>query len=271
MIRLPGIISLRIAASPSQDIVLTPYEGSVFPKFKQLFEVSLSPPLSFLALDPAEAPTALVLENRSSRAVTSLCYRWIAVDSSGKESAHRVTSDSYMVDVYRPVVEALGRRLITQSKVVDESMIDHIAAGGGFAGVGIGGSRRFYGDSAQLTFQIDFVLFEDGEIAGPDPEHYGLSLQCRKRGAEFVARQIRLARAENHDVAPVLAALVDIPHFGNLHHAQGDRMVQWTQYYARQSLHRIRNESLPGLESWLKHLENRPEIPNYYRHGQERR
>jgi hypothetical protein len=86
-----------------------------------------------------------------------------------------------------------------------------------------------------------------------------------------VAIQIRLAQAENRDVTPVLSALVDIPHFGSLHRSQGDRMVQWTQYYARQYLDRMDSPThqagLDWREATLRHLENRPDLPKFYRRG----
>lgn len=261
-----------IIPSPCDDIVLTPYNESVHPQFRQLFEPPpSSSPLRFLALDPEEAATALVLENRSGKALTAFCYRWIRTDTSGKWRPQTVSSDSYMVDVYRPVLEAGTRRIITQSGGADETIIDRIAAG---RGVVVGGSSRVRGNEAEtveLTFQIDFILFEDGEIAGSDPDRYAVVLHCRKRGAEFVAKQIRLAQAEDRDVTPVLSALVDIPHFGSLHREQGDRLVQWTQYYARECLHRIQHPFDPGInwrEAMLRHLENRPELPKFYRREQ---
>jgi hypothetical protein len=154
-------------------------------------------------------------------------------------------------------------------------MIDHVASGGGFVGGG-GGVRRFPYETAELTFQIDFILFEDGEICGPDPGNYAPSLLFRKRAAEYVAKQIRLAQNENRDVTPVLSALAEIPHLGSLHRAQGDRLVQWTQYYARHCLHSMRSETshdrgVDRLQIWVRHLENLPEVPNFYRRGQENR
>ena len=82
-----------ILPSPVDDVVLVPYEEFAFPKFKQLFEVPPpSSPLRFLALDSNEAPTALVLENRSGKAITALRYRWVMTDASGKLYAHGIAT-----------------------------------------------------------------------------------------------------------------------------------------------------------------------------------
>ena len=263
-----------VLPSPCGDVGLTLYQESGLTKFKQLFEIpSPSSPLSFLAQDPQEASTALILENRSGKAITALRYRWLSTDASGKQRPHTCSSDSYMTDVYQPVLAGGTRMLITRSGGVNESTIDHLLAGRGGIGCGGGGGASIQSreEVVELTFALDFILFEDGEIAGPDPDAYGLQLQCRKRGAEFVASQIRLAEAEGRDVTPVLSALVDIPHFGNLHHAQGDRLVQWTQYYARDYLNHVRRNPSTGInwaKAMLRHLENRPDIPKFYRRTQ---
>jgi hypothetical protein len=47
-------------------------------------------------------------------------------------------------------------------------------------------------------------MFEDGQIAGPDPDGYAFELLARRPAAEFIARQIRLADDEKRDVTPVL-------------------------------------------------------------------
>jgi hypothetical protein len=73
-----------------------------------------------------------------------------------------------------------------------------------------------------LRFEIDMLLFADGELAGPDTDKFAAELRGRKPAAEFVAKQIRLAEAEGRDVTPVLSALAEIPSLGRLGHVQGD-------------------------------------------------
>lgn len=257
----------NVVPSPCGDVVLRPYDPSAFPKFQNLFELDVAGPARFLALDAGEAQTALVLENSSTRALMALCYQWVAENGSGKPRTHTVSSDSYSVEEIRPVLEAGSRLLITRSKSVTEALIDQVLTGGGVLAAG-SAIDCAGADIVDLTFQINFLLFEDGEIAGPDPERYGLSLQCRKRGAQFVARQVRLARAEGRDARPVLSALAEIPHFGRLHRAEGDPLVKWTQYYSAFYLRQLGSVPIPGTsraEMMLRHLENLPDVPKFYR------
>jgi hypothetical protein len=81
-------VLFNVVPSPSEHVFIKKYDGSVFPKFQQLFEVPPEQsPLKFLALDPTDSATALVIENRSGKAITAFCYRWIRGDASGKAAA----------------------------------------------------------------------------------------------------------------------------------------------------------------------------------------
>jgi hypothetical protein len=131
---------------------------------------------------------------------------------------------------------------------VDEALIDHVGAGGGFIGSGLVTTQmsRSLPAIVELSFEIDFLVLEDGETAGPDSDQYAVELHCRKPAAEFIAKQMRLAMAESRDLTPVLSALADIRCFGNLRRTPGDRLVQWTRHYAREYLHAMRAyESMP--------------------------
>lgn len=252
-------MEFTFSASPSPNLVVTRYDAALFPKFRIVFE-SPSPGGVFrmLAQPPEEAGRAVVMENRADKDVTALRYCWFMASDGAKERKHTVTSDSYMVDVYQPVLKAGDRKLICPSTTVDESFIEHVQRGGG--GIGGGGSHSL-ASVQSLRLEFDMALFADGEIAGPDTDRYAAELQCRKPAAEFIAKQIRLAEAEGRDVAPVLSALAEVPY---LH---PDPLAKWTKEYARESLRRIKNP-FPGVD-WrtavLRHLENRPTLPKVYR------
>jgi hypothetical protein len=258
---------LTIVPTPSPQVVLTQYDGALFPKFKLLFEKQdESSPLRHLSLDPEEASVALVLENKSGKAITALRWRWQKLDSSGKVRSNTCASDSYMVDVFRAVVGPDSRRLLGPSANLDESIIEHVLNGGGVIGAKAGGSS-FLENADELTFAIDLILFADGEIAGPDPERYALELQLRKPAAEFVAKHIRLAHAENRDAAPVLSALAELPSFVCPGYGRHSSHIYWIRHYATQYLRHWHGKvgEPDRREVGLRHLENRPELPKFYR------
>jgi hypothetical protein len=121
-----------------------------------------------------------------------------------------------------------------------------------------------------MFFEIDLVLFADGEFSGPDTDRHLLQLQSRKRAAEFVFKQIRQAQAEDRDVERVLSALAEIPCLGSLQHGQGDPLVHWTHRYASDYQRDLHEKS--GDVDWaavrLRHLENHPTLPKFYRRQQ---
>lgn len=256
----------NIHPSPSPEVSVIQYDEVAFPRFRPLFEnLPESSPLRHLALDPKEAPFAVVLENRSQKAITALRYRFVMTEDSGKQRTRTLSDDSYKVDVFRPIVEPRSRQVITPSGSVNEALMDHVLAGGGLVKMSFSGQSL---DAvAGMTFEIDFVLFEDGEWAGPDTDRYGLELQFRKPAAEFVAKQIRLAMSEDRDVTPVLSALAEIPCIGGLGHVQGDSLVHWTKHYAQEYLRAMSRNTgtFDRREAQLRHLENRPDLPKFHR------
>jgi hypothetical protein len=259
---------LHITPSPCPDVVVTPFDEALHPEFKPIFEPQPeSSPLRYFARDPAELPLTLVLENRSEKAITGLSYRWRKLDQSGKVRNHTVSSDSYWVDVFRAVAEPGSCHLIGPSGSLTKAMLDHVRAGGGFIGGIVGAIERPQPDIVEVTFEIDLIVFADGEIAGPDPDKFAALLQCRKQAAEFVARQVRLAESEGRDVTPVISALAEIPHIGRPEHGPYDPLVHSTVKFAREYLRRVQRKigELDMREVELRRLENRPELPKFYR------
>jgi hypothetical protein len=260
-------MQLAIFPCPSPAVVLHRYDSATFPAFAPLFEaMAESSPLRHFARDPDEAMISIVLENRSEKAITAWRYQWATANAAGEHRIHKFSGDSYGIDLFRPVAEPRSRHLITPSARVDEASLKQIGAGGGFIASASGG-KRSWTDVVELTFEIEFLLFADGEIAGLDPDRYALELQCRKRGAEFIAKQIRLAEADGRDVTPVLTALAEAPSLGGLGHPQGDPLFHWVRHYAKdflRSMHR-KLDDFDVREAKLRHMENRPDLPRFYR------
>jgi hypothetical protein len=260
-------MQLAVLPSPSPAVVLHRYDAAAFPAFAPVFEIIAdSSPLRYFARDPQEASISLVLENRSDKAITAWRYQWVATNASGERRAHISSGDSYGVDVFRPVAAPGSRHLISPSASIDEASLKQIHAGGVLI-ASVRGGKRSWADAVEITLEIQFLLFADGEIAGPDPGRYAAELQCRKRGAEFIAKQIRLADAEGRDVTPVLSALAAAPSLGGLGRAQGDPLFHWVRHYAKDFLRGMHRK--PGefdmREAKLRHLENRPNLPKFYR------
>jgi hypothetical protein len=253
---------VNILPSPSANIALRHYREGDRTAFHFLSDVLPSnSPLQHIVDHSSDFSTAIIFENRSEKEITALRYCWSMRDSNGKIRTHTGGSDSYKVDVYRPVALPQSKQLLSVSGRldIDQSLYDHVLAGGGVMGGSVG--RAFFEAVEEITFQIELVVFADGEIAGPDPGHYAAELQGRKRAAEYVAKHVRLAKLEERDPTPVVAALRDMPHLRSEVFAH--LVCEYARTYIRQSTMRA------GLVDWteaaLKHLENRPNLPKFYR------
>ncbi len=214
--RVPNL-QLNIAASPSADLAIEKYCLERFPEFEDLFAAGdweVKHPLQHLLRKPSEDQVSLVVHNTSSRDVTILAFRWTFPEPPGRTCASRHASSSYGVNVFRPMIAAGEKILMSPlSECVQESLLAHVKAGGGTVGASFRSSRdQELPEEGVIGFVLDLVGFSDGEIAGPDPDRFAAKVQGRKRAAEYVARQIRQAENENRDPRPVLQALIELPH-----------------------------------------------------------
>lgn len=159
-------MDLTVNPSPVPEIKVGRYDASQFPKFCLLFEPGdFHKFLGSLTPAPEEAASAVVIENGSSKDITAIRYFWRKTLADGSTRKTTASSDSYFVDVYHPVLKSHDRKLVCPSTTVDESLIDHVLKGGGCMGGRFTGGDFFSGLTS-LRFEIDMILFEDGEIAG---------------------------------------------------------------------------------------------------------
>jgi hypothetical protein len=256
-----------ILPSPEPSIVLIRYKKTLLPVFDQLFETPPpTSPLHHLACDPQEASVAIILENHSEKPITAWRFRWQFVDVSGQQRSGTMSGDSYAVDVFRPIADPGSRHLITPSGCISEASLNQVISGGGLLSGSISRAHTL-SDLNEVTFEIHLIVFADGEITGPDPDDYAAELKGRKRAAEFVAKQIRMAQIEGRDVTPVLTALAEAPSLGSLGRPQGDPLFHSVRHYASDYLrHMHRKIGNVDMEAArLRSLENRPTLPDFYR------
>jgi hypothetical protein len=258
-------MDFAISPSPTHQVVFSRYDAALFPKFKSVFEqVRDQGAFNLLAQPPEEAARALAMENRGDKDVTALRYDWVMTNSDGNVTKRTVSYDSYLLEEYHAVLPAKGRKLISRLGAVDESLIDHVLAGGGVIAGSVGSRDAMIGVTS-LVFTVDMLLFADGEVVGPDTGKFTVELRCRRRAAEFVAKQIRLAEAESRDVTPVLSALAEIPVTRNRLHRQDDFVTSWTRRYASEYLRALHHKNDFLRAATLRRLENHAMLPKYYR------
>jgi hypothetical protein len=177
-------------------------------------------------------------------------------DKNGQERRQIGSEDSYMVDGDRPVAASRSKHLLSPvSGRTDAALLEHVRKNGGTIVMKVSTANLSLAEAKELKFEIQLIVFEDGELLGADPERYAARVQCRKPAAEFVAAQIRAAELEGRDVTPVLSALASMPFL------REDFIAYWTRHFASHYL----STSHGSAESKYCHIENRQAIPKFYR------
>lgn len=259
-------MDFTISPSPTYQIVFSRYDAALFPKFESVFKPAQTQgAFHLLAQPPAEAERALVMVNCGEKDVTALRYHWVMTDQHGKVEKSTVSLDSYQIEGNHAVLRVKESKLVSRFGAVDESLIDHARAGGGVIAGGINNRESIVGMTS-LLFDVDMLLFADGEIVGSDTGKFALELRCRQRAAEFVARQIQLGEAESRDVAPVLSALAEIPVLRDRTYPHGDFVASWVRRYARECLRAIHHNSVVWT-TIVRRLANHATLPKFYRNA----
>src|SRR4051812_1362111 len=175
-------MDFTFSLSAVPEVLLTKFDPVRFPKFAALFDPdAFEGRLKMFTLRPDWASWSLVLENSSDRDITALRYQWKFTSADGQMRTSRTSSDSYFV-AYQPILKAHDRMLISYKASYAESVLDHVLSGGGCIGGGIsGGGRDPSEDALAVNFEIDMLLFADGEIAGKDEGKFAAELVYRKQ------------------------------------------------------------------------------------------
>jgi hypothetical protein len=112
-------------------------------------------------------------------------------------------------------------------------------------------------DSAsEVTVQIDSIIFEDGQVVGPNASQLDAEIQARKIAAGELTKQIRNAQSRGEE--PTLTLRQMLENANEARPYRSDRISMWTLKYSRRLL------KAPIFEKRLAELENMPTPPNFY-------
>jgi hypothetical protein len=66
---------------------------------------------------------------------------------------------------------------------------------------------RLFDGASDVNVEIDSIVFEDGEVVGPDQLHLARDIRARKSAALLVLNQVRAAESRNESASEVLQRL----------------------------------------------------------------
>jgi hypothetical protein len=105
--------------------------------------------------------------------------------------------------------------------------------------------------ASKITITVDCVIFEDGEVVGPNNSHLDLEIQSRRIAAGKLAQQVRNVQAAGGDPTSMLKQLAATS-------SDSDFVILWTSILANRLLR------APVLNTQLAALENMPALPNFF-------
>lgn len=167
-------------------------------------------PASLSGVDVVMPPGSFILVNRTSTPITAVDVRWNYTDGKGELKQSGITCDAYVVAPLDAIVKAKDLSLITPYGCITQDLFPRMATGaliGGSPTVPSFGDPISVDSRATMHLYIDSVIFEDGQIWGPDKFQYYLQIQDRYSVVKNFVAEVAAARSAGEDL-PTLAARI---------------------------------------------------------------
>jgi hypothetical protein len=110
--------------------------------------------------------------------------------------------------------------------------------------------------ATNIQVSIDLIIWQDGEIVGPNQTHFDEELHNRKIAAATLASQIRSAMTNGGDPRVLLQETL------NTKRERHDTLALHTHIYARTLMN---SRSMDKAAQWLEAM---PEAPKFFRKGE---
>jgi hypothetical protein len=234
--------NVRFVPSPTQDITITPADTDNLPGFDSSAVSKFH-------------PAAFILTNQSSRAVVGLAVRWVYVDQSGRQGFLTHQSDSLSKANAIPVMPPRTRLLVAPGVFLPESLAQSPHIGPPLEALD-GRAVPDMANASEITVQIDSIIFEDGQVVGPNNFHLDADIQGRKIAAGELAKQIRTAQSRGEEPTFTLRQILEKAKEAPAD--RSDRVSSWMLKHSRRLL------NAPVFEKRLVELENMPVLPNFH-------
>ena len=232
-------MKIHLTASPTSEISIAPLTHENIPDIDAAKLANVH-------------PSAFVLTNLSNRAIVALAVEWVYTNPDGHTANGFHKSDSFFQNA-PALVQPHGRLFVGPQVFLPDSLAFAPHVGAAFEA--LDGSRsRWSINASEITASVDMVVFDDGELVGPNRSEYDSEIGARKLAAEQVVSKVRYAQSKGEDPTPTLKSLAEGRVVG-----QKDFIAQWSAMYAQRLL------KAPTLEEQLTALQNIPVPPKFFR------
>jgi hypothetical protein len=200
-------------------------------------------------------PNTFLLTNKSDKAIVGLVVRWTFTDAQGFSRVSDIHQDSF-ARANSPVLLAPQSTLIvapnTLLPVAYANKLPRVGPTLSDLYAGAVRSVDMVGASA-ITATIDLIIWQDGELVGPNQASFDVEIQNRKIAASQLAKQIRNAINNGDDPKAVLRQVLASPT------TQSDTLALNAHIYAQMLI------SARDMGKAAQSLEALPEPPTFFR------
>jgi hypothetical protein len=199
-------------------------------------EVSLKTilPVDFSAIDSAAFanvhPASFALTNLSDRAIVAIAVEWSYTSQDGQPGQTFYKISNLYVKNAKAVVQARTRVFVGPNMVLPESLAFAPHIGPRLEALD-GRLAPWAATASQISATIDTLVFEDGELVGPNHSQYDLEIQSQKLAADQIASKVRYAQSQGQDPTAMLKQVADATLA-----SPSDFIGIWSALYAQQLL-----------------------------------
>jgi hypothetical protein len=232
-------MQVQLNPSPSSAIVLALATPALVPEFPSSV-VAQFHPSTFLLTD----------QDQSGRAIVALAVQWVYTDQSGRQGQDSLRSDKYLRQTPNVLLSPRASLLVAPEVFLQKTLaqVPHI---GTTLQALDGRGASWAATASKITITVDCVIFEDGEVVGPNNSQLDLEIQSRRIAAGKLTQQVRNVQAAGGDPTSMLKQLAATS-------SDSDFVILWTSILANRLL------KAPVFNTQLAALENMPVLPNFF-------
>jgi len=165
-------------------------------------------PRSLSDLSLALPPGSFILVNRREVSITAVVVRWTYTDADGELTHRGINCDAYIFAPLDPIVAANNLSLVTPYGCTKEELFSRLATGKVIGSPLVPFVKPVSPDpNSTIHVYLDSVIFEDGQILGPDEFQYYREIQDRHSAVQKFVDEVAVGRAAGDDMPSLLARI----------------------------------------------------------------
>lgn len=145
---------------------------------------------------------SFLLKNNLTKWITAIHAVWSLKDADDKTQEHTYSSNGYVVPGNRTIIKPLSLTLITPMGRASVEQFGHLRSSGVLDALRWGRADKLR--LTEVKVSLDSVIFEDGQIWGPDRKQYYRTLLSGRSALEALAAELKEASGRGEDIKTYL-------------------------------------------------------------------